>query len=566
MKNVCLFIIALLLFWNGYSQDLQNANWYFGNHAGLSFYPNINNPTSINGSAMDVAFGCASVSDQLGNLLFYTDGVTVWNKNHLPMTNGNGLKGHANNMQGVIIVPKPGNVNNYFIITIDGEIGQKKGLYYSEVDMSVGLGTIILITKNKVLKDHNYINIDDSYNNSSQRLTSTIKSNSSDYWVITHIGGYIYSYSVTSTGIDPLPVSSPAPFTIINSSSQYGYGSGQIKISPNTQRIADLTRISSSPSGVQANIALGSYDTSTGQAMFDSNQIIVTGLYSNGSQYKALCGLEFSPNSQYIYYGTDTDIYYTSSSTSPIQTITIYNNTLTNNQVLSLQLAINGKIYLSVSGSSYLAAINFPNNPVNPSFQLLASNLGNNSTRGGLPQFVHWNKFISCSTLTLMSEPNLTAFTYSNRSNITVTSTYVLNSGQDITMKARDFIVLKPETHIKSGSLYLGKIQDCDSETTPLPRMADARTEETNKISTLNKPDLFSFSPNPASTLVTITSAENIKAITVTSIDGKVMFNGTLPDKTFTYRLDVSSYHQGYYTVVVITATGETETQKLIKN
>lgn len=35
---------------------------------------------------------CASISDSAGNLLFYTNGEKVWNKNHEVMPNGEGLE------------------------------------------------------------------------------------------------------------------------------------------------------------------------------------------------------------------------------------------------------------------------------------------------------------------------------------------------------------------------------------------------------------------------------------------------------------------------------------------
>ena len=55
----------------------QNNNWYFGT-AGIDF--NGPSPVAITTSAMSTYEGCSTVSDKFGNLLFYTDGVNVFNR------------------------------------------------------------------------------------------------------------------------------------------------------------------------------------------------------------------------------------------------------------------------------------------------------------------------------------------------------------------------------------------------------------------------------------------------------------------------------------------------------
>ena len=88
MKN---FTALLLLFCtlNVFSQGEANF-WYFGENAGLDF--NSGSPVPINNGKLNTREGCSSFSDINGNLLFYSDGSTVWNKLHNPMPNGTGLK------------------------------------------------------------------------------------------------------------------------------------------------------------------------------------------------------------------------------------------------------------------------------------------------------------------------------------------------------------------------------------------------------------------------------------------------------------------------------------------
>lgn len=62
--------------------------------------------------------GCATIADTTGSLLFYTDGITVWNRNHVPMPNGSGLLGNPSSTQSGIIVPYPGNTDLYYVFTV----------------------------------------------------------------------------------------------------------------------------------------------------------------------------------------------------------------------------------------------------------------------------------------------------------------------------------------------------------------------------------------------------------------------------------------------------------------
>ena len=112
-------LIILFLFINAtilYAQK-ESANWYFGELAGLSF--NTNNPVPLLNGKLITSEGCATISDPNGNLLFYTDGLTVYNRNHTVMQNGTNLFGDASSTQSAIIVPKPDDPNIYYIFTVD---------------------------------------------------------------------------------------------------------------------------------------------------------------------------------------------------------------------------------------------------------------------------------------------------------------------------------------------------------------------------------------------------------------------------------------------------------------
>ena len=105
--NTLLSILLFIGFSLGTYAQLQNSHWYFGDKAGLKFNKETLTPSVMsNNYLMETNGGSASISDNDGNLLFYTDGITVWNRNHEVMPNGTGLFGSNTVSQSVIIVPK----------------------------------------------------------------------------------------------------------------------------------------------------------------------------------------------------------------------------------------------------------------------------------------------------------------------------------------------------------------------------------------------------------------------------------------------------------------------------
>ncbi len=174
MKKHLLFVFVFSLFishTHSFGQ-LEAAHWYFGNGAGLDFMTNPVSPDT-NGRLYTIE-GCSSISDRQGNLLLYTDGITVYNSNHSVMQNGTGLYGDPSSSQSGLIVPHPGNSDTYYVITVD-DIGTY-GLRYSEADMSAngGLGAINSLRKNILIID-----------NIKEKVTAVANLSQNFVWVIT---------------------------------------------------------------------------------------------------------------------------------------------------------------------------------------------------------------------------------------------------------------------------------------------------------------------------------------------------------------------------------------------
>src|SRR5688500_1810618 len=130
MRKFPLLIVLLQLCLHVFPQ--RGNNWQFGFKAGLDFSSGIAVPT--NSSQMNQLEGCASMSDANGQLVFYSDGITVWNAQHTIMPNGTGLFGHFSSSQSGMIIPFPNDPKRYYLFTVD-HVGGNKGLCYSIINM-----------------------------------------------------------------------------------------------------------------------------------------------------------------------------------------------------------------------------------------------------------------------------------------------------------------------------------------------------------------------------------------------------------------------------------------------
>lgn len=193
VRNLALAFITTLFFSASFGQ--RSANWFFGFGAGIKFTPTgvVNQAVS----AIQTDEGCSSLSDTAGNLLFYTDGLKIWNKNHLVMANGSGLQGHPSSSQSSIVVPKPGSDSLYYVFTAN--LPSFNTYYtYNVVDMSKqgGLGEVV----EKNTRVGNSI--------CSERITAVAHSNKQDYWIITNPNNSdsFKVFLLTAAGLQQTPV------------------------------------------------------------------------------------------------------------------------------------------------------------------------------------------------------------------------------------------------------------------------------------------------------------------------------------------------------------------------
>ncbi|TRW21510.1 T9SS type B sorting domain-containing protein [Flavobacterium zepuense] len=389
MKKVVLAILLLSCL-HIFAQKEAN-NWYFGRQAGIHFLDD-GSVQILTGSQMDTNEGCSSMSDTNGNLLFYTDGRTVWDRNHIVMPNGNyaagtGLLGDPSSTQSGIIVPKKGDPNIYYIFTVDephhtnasvypntytGEYeeangpqtipeaddGLNNGLNYSVVDLSLigSNGSIGNVTiHNQPLLTYDPANIEEAKYKCSEKITAVKNFSGSGYWVVTHFIDKFYSFFIDGTGITTTPVISQL-LPVVPTSGYRRNSIGCIKASPDGNYIAIAHQQMGTLTG----------ETDTNGTVYLYNFDSATGVVSNPLMIKSNCrpyGLEFSPMVKKLYVSYDNlsgfggvHQYDLEAANIPAADVLVANTT----GAATMQLGPNGKIYRAVNGSESLDVINSP--------------------------------------------------------------------------------------------------------------------------------------------------------------------------------------------------------------
>jgi Secretion system C-terminal sorting domain len=328
MKKL-LFVLSFFISTVSFAQ-LENSNWCFRENAEINF--NGASP-SVSQSAMGGGYGgysCASVSNSAGQLLFYTDGFRVWNRNHTVMPNGNNIGGFfwaSSGHQATVIVPKPNSNRFYYVFTVNywsaNNNNGNSGFHYSVIDMAAngGNGDVVPGQNKIALNTHDGTAMDYNHQTNTgvqifeNRISSTPNSDGTKVWLsfftCLRAGStyqrYAYQYLISANGIDNTPDgTSPSPTTflaldIANFPSPYPnlpnnpFFSvfGAIKFSPNSRYLCDANSLA---------VTLYRFDNQTGFLQFDRNVYFTSPPPNNINQ--AGYGVEFSPGSQLLYFTT----------------------------------------------------------------------------------------------------------------------------------------------------------------------------------------------------------------------------------------------------------------------
>ena len=344
-------LLAVVAFLNGQTAN----NWTFGYHLGLNFsttpptffLDSIRNRDCLGGSEI-ASYASNSISDCEGNLLFYTNGNVVWNRNHHLMPNY--CLNDSMTIGGITLKTKilkvPKNDSLYYVfyaITANGNPGIG-GTRYAIINMNAdsARGTIV--------STHNFINTFNIGLGSTQFFPSDLikHSNDSNYWLVCKpTDNDMYAYLITSSGINLTPVISSAPG--LNSKKEF------IRASLTGNYIF----YQEFPTGIEyANIC--TFNKSNGTV---TNVKRAFGVADIG--YFNVIDMEFSTNDSFIYITVNNGKYsvmqFKSYLSNPGSSFTeLYSQTSGANCPVAIQMAPDGKIYISSLNSGIISCITRP--------------------------------------------------------------------------------------------------------------------------------------------------------------------------------------------------------------
>ncbi|PQJ20745.1 T9SS type B sorting domain-containing protein [Tenacibaculum sp. SG-28] len=395
MRTLLLLVTALATL-SFYGQKQANY-WYFGENAGIDF--STSPPTALSDGALNTLEGCSSFSDPNGNLLFYSDGITVWDKNHAVMTYTNGvpandLKGNPSSTQSGMIIPKPKSDNIFYLFTVDhvifngdGDVvdgGQGLNMYTIDMSLNSGLGQLIDEDNNGSFFD----NLSDGKERDWKEKVAAVRGSECDtYWIVSCTNREFYSYKIDQNGLDPVPVIS----NVGNVLTRRGY----LKLSPDGTKLAVANQGNNQ-------VLLYSFNNTTGEVTNDV-QPLLDGFFD----FQAY-GVEFSVTSEKLYVSTTeffTDDLFNPSNYKLFQFDVTQTDVASTKQLIhqqqgfrgALQLGPDSKIYATIPQTysnpagfaSFLSVIENPDADANDVvFTVNAIDLNGRMATQGLPPFI----------------------------------------------------------------------------------------------------------------------------------------------------------------------------------
>ncbi|GAB3011537.1 T9SS type B sorting domain-containing protein [Spirosoma pulveris] len=336
-RGACVNLLVLLMLGFGLAKNPAQAqssqsyrNWYFGEGAGLTFSGGA--VKALTDGSLHTGEGCAAVSDETGQLLFYTDGSTIWNRNHAVMSGATGLGGSSSSSQSALIVPYQNSTGRFYVFSVS----PTTGVQYAIVNMTLEGGSGGLETKNKVVTA-----------SATEKITAIKHCNNLNSWIITHEkGNNVFRVNLLNDN------------GLIINADQYAVGSvhqqnkGYMKPSHDGKKLA----VTVSDGTVGGFLEVLDFDNKTGAI---TNPAKLAGPAIEGAY-----GVEFSADNTLLYLSTLFSNKLYQISVDNLQINAILPVQLQRNNVKgvgALQLAVDGRIYGALPGDEYLMVINQPN-------------------------------------------------------------------------------------------------------------------------------------------------------------------------------------------------------------
>ncbi len=273
------------------AQDLSQHNWYFGNsNKGIRFNRSTNKPSLITNKATPFGMGGSFVATDpsTGDLLFYTDGNTVYDITNTPMPNGGGLAGLNSANQPVVGCLIPGDSLKYLIFTNNTDYTTAGSISVTTVDMSQ--------FGNAVFPSPPFGDVVNPKNvpfaglvARSEGMTIVPHGNGTDAWLITHQNN---SPNYSATLINAASVAS-GTFTTMNTTvGTFPITVANFAYNPVNKKMAV------SPQDPSTDALILNFDNTTGTFAFDS-YILNSGKPTVGNQ--SIYDIEWDRAGQYLY-------------------------------------------------------------------------------------------------------------------------------------------------------------------------------------------------------------------------------------------------------------------------
>lgn len=352
-----------------YGVQSQRFNqWYFGEMAGLDF--NTTPPTAlVDANQMSSPEGCATISDQNGQLLFYTNGSTVWNKEHDIMVNGTNIGGDSTAAQSSMILPFNDELTMFYIFTTEEVWGDFTfNMRMSIVDMKKDTARGQVMVKNVPIVEC-----------SSERVTAS-GFTGTPYLLAHEYGNNNWrSYQINANGVvGPLHSAAGEEHLF----EEQPRASGYMRFAPGVNYVAVVIP------GANNYIELLDYDLANGEV---SNPRLID-IQEGGDQ---IYGLEFSNDVARMYVTTagkviqyDLDSINSENSANDIMATKFDGYAAAAASFGAMQTGPDGVIYIALDGVTELATIDNPGgDDTNASFNPSGADLQGRTSRLGLPNF-----------------------------------------------------------------------------------------------------------------------------------------------------------------------------------
>ena len=294
----------------------------------------------------------ASICDEEGNLLYYTNGVSICGVNNI-MANGTGLCPNCSatdSFDGLslaqldLFIPKPGSTRYYYLFhcSLDTFNDTRPGnIYYSLIDKEADNGRGAVVGQRNILPNHPL---------KGGGITACKHANGRDYWLIAGASDHnlYYKFLITPNGV-------LGPYTQnIGLDLAGNYDVAYSKFSPDGSKYA-IGIFAYAP------IEVMDFDRCSGEF---SNPIEIFNNVSPDTANPASGGVsvEFSPNNRFLYISCNTTLRQYDIDNIHDSVQLYLEDTSTSYGINFLQLAPNGKIYGSTwNGGLYaLHVINRP--------------------------------------------------------------------------------------------------------------------------------------------------------------------------------------------------------------